>query len=176
MGEVSTVRSRNSLENICSSSCVSPNNYMGQVWVDVWGGHFSVALKFICFLFLKLLFKYTCFHFPAITFPTPIFPPSILPRFGFVHGSFVHVPSTTLPLPSQLSPPHAPLVTVSLLFISMSLVIFCLLVCFVDYIPLKDETIWYLSLTVWLISLSIMLSSSIHAVLKGRSSFFHSAA
>ena len=34
----------------------------------------------------------------------------------------------------------------------------------VDYVPVKGEIIWYLSLTTWLISLSIMLSSSIHAV------------
>ena len=46
----------------------------------------------------------------------------------------------------------------------MSLVIFCLLFSFVDYVPVKGEIIWYLSLTVWLISLNIMLSSSIHAV------------
>ena len=51
--------------------------------------------------------------------------------------------------------------------IAMSLVIFCLLFSFVDYVPVKDEIIWYLSLTAWLISLSIMLSSSIHAVAKG---------
>ena len=31
---------------------------------------------------------------------------------------------------------------------------------------------WYLPFTAWLISLSLMLSSSIHAVMKGRSSFF----
>ena len=54
----------------------------------------------------------------------------------------------------------------------MSLVIFCLLVCFVDYVPLIGDIIWYLSLTTWLISFSIMLSSSIHAVTKWRSSFF----
>ena len=36
---------------------------------------------------------------------------------------------------------------------------------------LKVEIIWYLSLTAWLISLSRMLSSSIHAVAKGISSF-----
>ena len=35
---------------------------------------------------------------------------------------------------------------------------------------------WYLSFMTWLISLSIMLSSSIHAVAKGRSSFFLSPA
>ena len=42
----------------------------------------------------------------------------------------------------------------------MSLVIFCLLFSFVDYVPVKGEITWYLSLTTWLISLSIMLSSS----------------
>ena len=46
----------------------------------------------------------------------------------------------------------------------------------IDYVPVKGEIIWYLSLTAWLISLSIMLSSSIHAVAKGISSFFLSAA
>ena len=58
----------------------------------------------------------------------------------------------------------------------MSLVIFCLLFSFVDYVPVKGEIIWYLSLIAWLISLSIMLSSSIHAVAKGKSFFFLSAA
>ena len=53
----------------------------------------------------------------------------------------------------------------------MSLVIFCLLFSLIDYVPVKGEITWNLSLTVWLISLSIMLSSSIHAVAKGISSF-----
>ena len=60
--------------------------------------------------------------------------------------------------------------------ISMSLVIFCLLFSFVDYVPVKGEIIWYLSLTAWLISFSMMLFSSIHAVAKGISSLFLSAA
>ena len=51
-----------------------------------------------------------------------------------------------------------------------------LLFSFVDYVPVKGEIIWYLSFTTWLISLSIMLSSSIHAIAKGISSFFLSAA
>ena len=38
----------------------------------------------------------------------------------------------------------------------MSLVIFCLLFSIVDYVPVKGEIIWYLSLTAWLISLSIV--------------------
>ena len=37
----------------------------------------------------------------------------------------------------------------------MSLVIFCFLFSSVDYVPVKGEIIWYLSLTVWLISLNI---------------------
>ena len=45
----------------------------------------------------------------------------------------------------------------------------------VDYVPVKGEIIWYLSLTTWLISLSLMLSSSVHAIAKGISSFFLSA-
>ena len=75
---------------------------------------------------------------------------------------FIHLPS--------------PLVTVSLFFISMSLVVFCSLVHFVDYVPLISQVIWYLSFTTRLISLSIILYSSILAVAKCRSSFFLSDA
>ena len=77
---------------------------------------------------------------------------------------------------SSLSPPHSPLTIVRLLSTSMSLVIFCLLFSSVDYVPVKGDIIWYLSLTAWLISLSIMFSSSIYAVARGISSFFLSAA
>ena len=92
---------------------------------------------------------------------------STLP-LDFVLASFIVAPID----PS----PHSPLAIVTMFLISMSLVIFCLLFSFVDYVPVKGEIIWYLSLTTWLISLSIMLSSSIHAVAKGMSSFFLSAA
>ena len=77
---------------------------------------------------------------------------------------------------SPLSPPHSPVAIVTMFLISMSLVTSCLLFSFVDYVPVKGEIIWYLSLTAWLISLSIMLSSSIHAIAKGIRSFFLSAA
>ena len=52
------------------------------------------------------------------------------------------------------------------------LAFFLLLIMF----QFRGEIIWYLSLTIWLISLSIMLSSPIHAVAKGISSFFLSEA
>ena len=52
---------------------------------------------------------------------------------------------------SPLAPPPSPLAIVRLLLTSMSLVIFCLLFSFVDYVPVKGEIIRYLSLPVWLI-------------------------
>ena len=150
---------------------------------------FSVLLRIIflasleqwypsIFFFLKflLLFNYSCLHFLPIPPPTPAELTS-LPR---LHPPpwfcpWVHYSSSCKPL-SPLSPPHTPLAIVRLFLTSMSLVIFCLLFSSVDYVPVKSEIIRYLSLTTWLISLSIMLSSSIHAVAKGISSFFLSAA
>ena len=64
-------------------------------------------------------------------YPPPWFCPCVL------YSSFYR------PL-SPLSPPHSPLVIVTMFLISMSLVIFCLLFSFVDYVPVKGEIIWYL--------------------------------
>ena len=131
--------------------------------------NWKVILKIIL-----LLFNYSCLLFLSTPPPTPAKPTS-LPCF--------HPPPWFCPCVlyssswkpfSPLSLLHAPLVTVRLFLISMPLIIFCLLFSFVDYVPVKSEII-YLSLTAWLISLSIMLSSSIHAVAKGISSFFLSA-
>ena len=83
--------------------------------------------------------------------------------------SFIVVPV----IPSSHCPP--PLAIVRLFLTSMSLVIFCFLFYFVDYVPVKGEIIWYLSLTNWLISLSIMLSTSIHAVAKGISCLLYTS-
>ena len=73
---------------------------------------------------------------------------------------------------SSLSPPHSPPGYCQTVLNLMSLVIFCFLFSSVDYVPVKGEIIWYLSLTVWLISLNTMLSRSINAVAKSISSFF----
>ena len=128
------------------------------------------------FFLVLLLFKHNCLHFHSITsLPTPPIPTS----HSHVHPLWLcpcvlHTCSLmALPLLSPIvSLPPSSLVTVKLFFISVSVIVFCLPVCFVDQVPLIGEIIWYLSLTTWLISLSIMLSSSIHAVPKGRSSFF----
>ena len=97
-------------------------------------------------------------------------PSSTLTPFGFVHGPlnmFLDDPSPSFPC---YPPLPSPLVTVSSLFLCLWFYF-----CFVDYVPLIGEIIWYLSFTAWLISLSIILSSSIHTVTKGRSSLFRSA-
>ena len=126
-------------------------------------------------IFIVIQLQLSAFSPHSSTPPQPNPPPSptsTLP-LDFVHVSFI---SSSCKLLSPLSPPHSPVAIVKLFLTSMSLVIFSLLFSLVDYVPVKGEIIWYLSLTAWLISLSIMLSSSIHAVAKGISSFFLSAA
>ena len=135
----------------------------------------SDAWKPVSFLkIILLLFNYSCLHF----LPTPAKPTSL----SWFHPCPWFCPcvlysSSWKPF-SPLSLPSSPLAIVRLFLTTMSLVIFSLFFffSFVDYVPVKGEIIWYLSLTAWLISLSIMLSSSIHAVAKGISSFFLSAA
>ena len=119
-----------------------------------------------------------CLFSPSLH-PTPGVPTSLL----HLHPPPWFCPcvlySTSCNLLYPLSPPPPPtpaLAIVRLFLISMSLVIFCLLFSSIAYVPVKGEIIWYLSLTSWLISRSIMLSSFIHAVAKGISSFFLSAA
>ena len=90
----------------------------------------------ILFLFLfLLLFNYSCSHFPPITLPYPThshIPHAILPHLWLCPWVLYACSLMTLPLlcPVTLSP--SPLVPVCLFFISMSLVLFCLLVSFVD--------------------------------------------
>ena len=110
---------------------------------------------------------------PTLT-PTPTVSPHPVVH---VHGSFIPIHELD-PYPSfsPYPPLPSPLVTVSLFLVSMPLVLFCSFACFVHWVPLIGEIIWYLSFTTWLISLSLILSSSILAVTKGRSSFFLSTA
>ena len=115
-----------------------------------------------------------------VLFSVPVVPPF----------SPLLTPIPSPPLPSQSSPIVCayescicvPLLSLSLSFphlpsfpyshcqfvLFKSLVLFFSFVCFVDYIPLIGEIMWYLYFTACFISLSIILSSSIHAVTKGR--------
>ena len=72
-------------------------------------------------------------HFPRNP-SHPHRPPLLPPTLGFVCVSFIVVPEnpSLLSPPLPLSPPTSPLVTVRLFLISVSLVIFCLLICFVE--------------------------------------------
>ena len=134
-------------------------------------------LFFFSFFFIVIQLV-VCLFSPSLH-PTPAEPSSLPP----LHPPPWFCPcvlysSSCNPL-YPLSPPPTPtpaLAIVRLFLTSMSLVIFCLLFSSIAYVPVKGEIIWYLSLTSWLISLSIMLSSFIHAVAKGISSFFLSAA
>ena len=95
----------------------------------------SLSSSFLFFQIILLLFNYSRLHLPPTTAPyNPSHPhlhPLLPPLLGFVHVSFIVVPENLSPFP-PLSPPTSPLVTVRLFLISMSLVILCLFVCFVD--------------------------------------------
>ena len=125
------------------------------------------CLSFFIFSLLSFhlfLFKYSCLHFPSTISPNPPTPtshPQFYPALALSLGplsKFLGNPSGSF---HRYLPPLSPLITVSLFFISKSLVIFCLLLCFVYQVPLTDDIIWHFYVTSWLISLSIMLSSSI---------------
>ena len=149
---------------------------MSCYWMSSWMIITPKSPPRTIYFFNFFLFSYNCLHF----LPIPPLPPASPTSFPHLYPlpwlcPCVVYSSSYRPL-SPLPPPHSPLAIVTLFLISMSLVILCLLFSFVDYVPVKGEIIWYLSLTAWLISLSIMLSSSIHAVAKGINSFFLSAA
>ena len=143
--------------------------------------YISFMKRLFTFFCISLSFFYCCSITVVCIFSPPLYSTPAKPTsLPCLHPPPLFCPcvlySSSWKLLSPLSPPHSPLVIVRLLLTSMLLVTFCFLFSFVDYVPVKDEIIWYLSLTAWLISLSIMLSSSIHAVAKGISSFFLSAA
>ena len=148
------------------------------------GGHI-ISLLFVCtlsFYFYFIFFIFYCYSITVVCLFSPSLHPTPveLPSLPHLHPPPWFCPrvlysSSCNPL-SSLFPPHFPLAIVRLFLPSMSLVICCFLFSSTYYVPVKGEIIWYLSLTTWLISLKIMLSSSIHAVAKGISSFFLSAA
>ena len=98
---------------------------------------------------MLLLFSYSCPYFPPLLsaalccpiHPSPHLPHSILPTLlSQSVGPLCMFLDFTLPLLSPFSPSHpSSLVTVTLFFISMSLVLFCSLVCFVHQVPHLGE-------------------------------------
>ena len=114
--------------------------------------------------FIKLFLKFFCccsctvvsIFLPPLS-PQPPIPTSYPPSFPYLALSMCPLHMLLDDLFSSFLFPlvPSPLVTVSLFFIFMSLVICCLLVCFVDQVPLISEIIWYLSFTTWLTSLRL---------------------
>ena len=128
---------------------------------------------FICLNFFP--FFYCC----AITvvFISPPYSSPALPTPGcFCPWVFYTCSLTTLPLLCSVIPLPLPLRSLSFCYLFPCLwFYFARLFILLIGCDLIGEIIWYLSFTVWLTSLSIILSSSIHAVAKGRSCFFLSA-
>ena len=111
--------------------------------------HFIYLFIYLFIYFYSIIV--VCIFSPSFN-PTPAKPtslPHLYPPPWFC--PCVLYSSSYKPL-SPLSPPHSHLAIVRLFLTSMSLDIFCLLFSFVDYVPVKGEIIWYLSLTAWLIS------------------------
>ena len=93
-----------------------------------------VFFKIWAFLLL-LMFKYSCLHFPTLLPPASPIPsphPQFYPLVFSICPScmFIDDPS---PILLHYYTPTIPLVSDCLFFISMSLVMFCLLVCLVDH-------------------------------------------
>ena len=108
---------------------------------------------------------------PSLPHLPPLFPPTPLVT---VHVSFMIVPANFILFPH--CPLPSPLWSLSACsqFQCLWLYSACLFVMLIRFL-LKVRS-YGICFTAWLISLSIMLSSSIHAVTKGRSSFFLFAA
>ena len=132
---------------------------------------FLFTIKYFIVVLLQL------FQFSTLCSTLPIPPHSLSQSLHCCPYPWViHTCSQTGPFLFPLLSTPCHLLAVSLFLVSMPLVLFYSFVCFVHQVPLTGEIIWYLSFTAWIILLSIMLFSSIHAVSKGRSSFFLSAA
>ena len=103
------------------------------------------------------MFKYSCLHFPPYDstppHPLPTSHPQSFPlwlRPWLCLWVLYTCSLMTLPLLSPIISSPLPSGYCQF-FISMSLVLFCSLVCFVDWVPLIGEIIWYLSFTTCLV-------------------------
>ena len=130
-----------------------------------------MQVNFFCFLFFKkflLLFNYTCLYFLPIPPPyhsqthlPPPPPPSPLILSMCPLQQLLETPLPTIPSP--LPSGYCQIV------LNFNVSDYILFAFFFNYVPVKGEIIWYLSLTIWLISFSIMPVSYTHLTLPTRS-------
>ena len=90
---------------------------------------FVLTVFYCCSITIVPVFPWLFFHAPPTSPPLP----QSIPHIVHAHESSIRVP-LLVPSPSfPYYPPFpSPLVTVSLFFISTSLILFCSFVCFVD--------------------------------------------
>ena len=132
----------------------------------------NVTTHFLTLFLLLILLQVPLFSSPL---PTSIQPPTHLwpsPHCCLCLCVMCMCPSANPFIFFHSVLPPSALTAVTLFSVSMSLFLFCLSVYFVHQIPHTEKIIWYLSCSDWLISLSIIVSRSIHAVAKGKISFF----
>ena len=149
------------------------------VFSELYADEEHILFLYIYFILNILLFYYSCPNFTPLALLHPSQPllPQPIPPPCCLHPWVIHSCSLTSAFPffQPLSPsllPFGHCQSVPCFQASGSI----LLVCFIHQVSLTGEIIWCSSFTAWLISLSIMLSSCIHAVTKGRTFFFLSAA
>ena len=115
-----------------------------------------IGREFFILFFIFYFLNFYCYSITVVCLfspsllPTPAEPTSLHhlhPSPDFVPVSFIVVPaipSSHCPHPTPPWPLRFPT--------SLSLVVYCLLISSIDYVPVKGEIRWYLSLTAWLIS------------------------
>ena len=124
-------------------------------------------------MFMLLQLSPLLLPWPTSTQPHPY--PSLSQSPYFCPSPWV-MHKCSLATPFTIFHPVSPttLAAVSLFHVAMLLLLFCSLVYCALQTPHLSQVMWYLSFFDWLISLN-MLSRSIHAVAKGRSSFSFTA-
>ena len=130
--------SRLSLAARLHQCCTNHSCYINHGWIfSGQASYFSLKVSLILFFtYFLFLFKYSCLHFPPSTPPAPPIPTSHPWSYPSLALSMcpLYMFLDDLPVFPPLSPLPSRLVTVSLFLISISisLVIFWLFVCFVD--------------------------------------------
>ena len=126
-----------------------------------------IVICIFCISFYYFLFFHCCSitvvlffpHCSPLTFPSPapsVSPHPVVPLPWVLYTCFLTRPFPFFFLSSLSHLPFGHRQSVPYFHVSGSI----LLVCFVHYIPLIGENIWYLSFAAWIISIDIILSSS----------------
>ena len=140
--------------------------------------YLSLFFIFIDLNFL-LLFYYSCPNFSPFALLCPAhspLPQSVPTVLSTSVGHSYVLFDQPLPLLSTIISLPCPFWSLSICSIFTCIFYFVHQLIFVHQVPVIGEIAWCLSFTTWLISFSIIISSSIHAIMKGRNFFLLSTA